>query len=135
MLRGKKNFARPREKRKKHTFLREKKRFSVKEKCRATKKEKVIVALHPSERIIDFDFDDDEDFVSSFPQKFIPHHNKRAFKKRERKRTNKTHSSTCPRCRSRPRAPRCARSSRPVSFRCAQKTFLIRELVVSVVCE
>ena len=55
MLRGKKNFARPREKRKKHTFLREKKRFSVKEKCRATKKEKVIVALHPSERIIDFD--------------------------------------------------------------------------------
>jgi hypothetical protein len=55
VLRGKKNFARPREKRKKHTFLREKKRFSVKEKCRATKKEKVIVALHPSERIIDFD--------------------------------------------------------------------------------
>jgi hypothetical protein len=50
VLRGKKNFARPREKRKKHTFLREKKRFSVKEKCRATKKEKVIVALHPSER-------------------------------------------------------------------------------------
>ena len=54
MLRGKKNFARPREKRKKHTFLREKKRFSVKEKLRATKKE-VIVALHLSERIIDFD--------------------------------------------------------------------------------
>jgi hypothetical protein len=135
VLRGKKNFARPREKRKKHTFLREKKRFSVKEKCRATKKEKVIVALHPSERIIDFDDDDDEDFFSSFPQKFIPHHNKRAFKKRERKRTNKTHSSTCPRCRSRPRAPRCARSSRPVSFRCAQKTFLIRELVISVFCE
>ena len=122
MLRGKKNFARPREKRKKHTFLREKKRFSVKEKCRATKKEKVIVALHPSERIIDFDFDDDEDFFSSFPQKFI-HHRAR---KREKERTNKTHSSTCPRCRSRPRAPRCAaRSSRPVSFRCAQKTFLI----------
>jgi hypothetical protein len=36
VLRGKKNFARPREKRKKHTFLREKKRFSVKEKLRAT---------------------------------------------------------------------------------------------------
>ena len=67
MLRGKKNFAHPREKRKKHIFLREKKRFSVKEKCRATKKEKVIVALHPSERIVDFD-DDDEDFFSSFPQ-------------------------------------------------------------------
>ena len=30
----------------------------MKEKCRATKKEKVIVALHPSERIIDFDDDD-----------------------------------------------------------------------------
>ena len=87
MLRGKKNFARPREKRKKHTFLREKKRFSVKEKCRATKKEKVIVALHPSERIVDFDDDDDEDFFSSFPQKFIPHHhNKRAFKKREKEK-------------------------------------------------
>ena len=58
--------------------------------------------------------------ISSFPQKFIHH------KKREKERTNnKTHSSTCPRCRSRPRAPRCAaRSSRPVSFRCAQKTFL-----------
>jgi len=52
VLRGKKNFARPREKRKKHIFLREKKRFSVKEKCRATKKEKVIVALHPSARLI-----------------------------------------------------------------------------------
>ena len=86
VLRGKKNFARPREKRKKHTFLREKKRFSVKEKCRATKKEKVIVALHPSERIVDFDDDDDEDFFSSFPQKFIPHHNKRAFKKREKEK-------------------------------------------------
>lgn len=86
------------------------------------------------ERIIDFDDDDDEDFFSSFPQKFIPHHNKRA-KKRERKKKNinKTHSSTCPRCRSRPRAPRCARSSRPVSFRCAQKTFLIREFVYKCV--
>ena len=133
MLRGKKNFARPREKRKKHTFLREKKRFSVKEKCRATKKEKVIVALHPSERIVDFD-DDDEDFFSSFPQNFIHHHHNALTKKRERKRTNKTHSSTCPRCRSRPRAPRCARSSRSVSFRCAQKTFLIRELVKCVLC-
>ena len=54
MLRGKKNFAHPREKRKNLAFLREKKRFSVKEKLRATKKE-VIVALHLSERIIDFD--------------------------------------------------------------------------------
>lgn len=85
MLRGKKNFARPREKRKKHTFLREKKRFSVKEKCRATKKEKVIVALHPSERIIDFDDDDDEDFFSSFPQKFIPHHNNALLKREKEK--------------------------------------------------
>ena len=88
MLRGKKNFAHPREKRKKHTFVREKKRFSVKEKCRATKKEKVIVALHLSERIIDFD-DDDEDFFSSFPQKFIHHHNalKREKEKEQIKRT------------------------------------------------
>ena len=134
MLRGKKNFAHPREKRKNLAFLHEKKRFSVKEKLRATKKEKVIVALHPSERIIDFD-DDDEDFFSSFPQNFMPHHHNALTKKRERKRTNKTHSSTCPRCRSRPRAPRCARSSRPVSFRCAQKTFLIREFVIRVFCE
>jgi hypothetical protein len=65
VLRGKKNFARPREKRKNLAFLREKKRFSVKEKLRATKKEKVIVALHPSERIVDFDDDDDEDFFFS----------------------------------------------------------------------
>lgn len=65
VLRGKKNFARPREKRKNLAFLREKKRFSVKEKLRATKK-KVIVALHPSERIVDFDDDDDdEDFFFS----------------------------------------------------------------------
>ena len=65
MLRGKKNFAHPREKRKNLAFLREKKRFSVKEKLRATKK-KVIVALHPSERIVDFDDDDDdEDFFFS----------------------------------------------------------------------
>ena len=49
VLRGKKNFAHPREKRKNLAFLREKKRFSVKEKLRATKKE-VIVALHLSER-------------------------------------------------------------------------------------
>ena len=63
--RGKKNFARPREKRKNLAFLHEKKRFSVKEKVRATKKEKVIVALHPSERIVDFDDDDDEDFFFS----------------------------------------------------------------------
>ena len=53
MLRVKKNFAHPREKRKNLAFLREKKRFSVKEKLRATKKE-VIVALHLSERIVDF---------------------------------------------------------------------------------
>ena len=88
MLRGKKNFAHPREKRKNHAFLHEKKRFSVKEKCRATKKEKVIVALHLSERIIDFD-DDDEDFFSSFPQKFIHHHNalKREKEKEQIKRT------------------------------------------------
>ena len=65
VLRGKKNFARPREKRKNLAFLHEKKRFSVKEKVRATKKEKVIVALHPSERIVDFDDDDDEDFFFS----------------------------------------------------------------------
>ena len=65
VLRGKKNFARPREKRKNLAFLPEKKRFSVKEKLRATKKEKVIVALHPSERIVDFDDDDDEDFFFS----------------------------------------------------------------------
>ena len=65
MLRGKKNFARPRAKRKNLAFLREEKRFSVKEKLRATKKEKVIVALHPSERIVDFDDDDDEDFFFS----------------------------------------------------------------------
>jgi hypothetical protein len=65
VLRGKKNFARPREKRINLAFLREKKRFSVKEKVRATKKEKVIVALHPSERIVEFDDDDDEDFFFS----------------------------------------------------------------------
>lgn len=65
VLRGKKNFARPREKRKNLAFLHEKKRFSVKEKLRVTKKEKVIVALHPSERIVDFDDDDDEDFFFS----------------------------------------------------------------------
>lgn len=67
MLRGKKNFARPGEKRTKHIFLREIKRFLAKEKLRAKKKE-VIVAPHLSERIIDFDDDDDEDFFSSFPQ-------------------------------------------------------------------
>ena len=85
MLRGKKNFAHPREKRKNLAFLREKKRFSVKEKLRATK-EKVIVALHLSERIIDFD-DDDEDFFSSFPQKFIHHRALKREKERTKKRT------------------------------------------------
>ena len=65
VLRRKKNFARPRAKRKNLAFLREKKRFLVKEKVRATKKEKVIVALHPSERIVDFDDDGDEDFFFS----------------------------------------------------------------------